>query len=301
MIKIEGLTKAFSRGGPRAVDAVSFDVADGEIVGFVGLNGAGKTTTIRVAVGVSLPTAGTVLVDGHDVVTDKVEASRRTGWVPELPNFEPNSSAISLMEYYAGFYGVPTAEAKSRSMDLLGTFGLQGEESKKLRAYSQGMKKRFALAASMLGEPKNYVFDEVLNGLDPEGIRYFRRLMLDLKAKGSAVLLSSHILVEVESIADRVVIIHKGRVIKTLAKGELAQAGGVSIRMVVANVDERLLAYLRGMGETKVEGTTIILTSNSDPARLNSELVKMGYEVSEFAAQKEGLEEYFLDLVEGRK
>ena len=297
MIKIEGLTKSFSRHGTPAVEDASFEVADGEIVGFVGLNGAGKTTTIRVAAGVSLPTAGRVLLDGHDVVADKAAASATVGWVPELPNFEPNSSAISLMRYFAGFYGIPAGEAQSRSMELLASMGLQGAERNKLGAYSQGMKKRFALAASMLSSPKNFLFDEVLNGLDPEGIRYFRRLMVDLRSRGSAVLLSSHILVEVEEISDRVVFIHRGRVIKSIAKGDLSSVGKASLKIVIKNGDDRAKRYLEGLGEVRMEKDAYIVSTGADPAGVNSELLKMGYQVSEIGQQNAGLEEYFLDLV----
>ncbi len=301
LIRINGVSKVFSRRGLPALDSVSFEVADGEIVGFVGLNGAGKTTAIRVVAGVSLPTTGSVLVDGHDVVSEKVEASKRIGWVPETPNFEPNSSAASLMEYFAGFYDVPAAEAKARSMELLKSVGLEGSESKKIRAYSQGMKKRFALAASMLSGPKNYLFDEVLNGLDPAGIRYFRSLMSDLKTSGAAVLLSSHILVEVEGLADRIVFIHKGKVIKTIARGDLEQVGGRVIKLVIRNADDRALSYLRGLGNVRQEGDAYYLSSQTDPARVNSDLLGMGFEVSEFTAQKEGLEEYFLNLISEAK
>jgi ABC-2 type transport system ATP-binding protein len=301
LIKVDNLTKSFSRSGPPAIDSVSFEVADGEIVGFVGLNGAGKTTTIRVAAGVSLPTEGRVLIDGHDVVSDKVEASKKVGWVPETPNFEPNATAVSLMEYFSGFYGVPASQAKARSAELLTSVGLAGAESKKIRAYSQGMKKRFSLAASMLSTPKNYLFDEVLNGLDPEGIRYFRRLMVDLRSQGAAVLLSSHILFEIESIADRVVFIHRGKIIKTIASTELAAVGKGSVRIVIKNADDGARRYLEGIGAVRVEGEAFIVTSNADPAEVNSQLQKMGYQVSEFAQQKEGLEEYFLNLIEGGK
>ena len=300
MIRIEGLTKSFSRHGPPAAEDVSFDVADGEIVGFVGLNGAGKTTTIRVAAGVSLPSSGRVLVDGHDVVTDKVEASKRVGWVPEIPNFEPIARAISLMEYFAGFYGVPAAEAKARSMELLAAVGLQGEETKKIRNYSQGMKKRFSLAASMLSSPKNYLFDEVLNGLDPEGIRYFRRLMVELRSKGSAVLLSSHILIEIEGIADRVVFIHRGKVIKTIARADLATVGQSALRVAIRNPDEGVRRYLEGLGEVSVEGGEFVVITKEDPAKVNTELLKMGYIVTAFSQQSHGLEEYFLSLVGGK-
>lgn len=297
MIKVDRLTKVFSKNSAPAIDSVSFEVANGEIVGFVGLNGAGKTTTIRIAAGISLPTSGSASVDGHDLVTDKVEASKRIGWVPELPNFEPNATAKSLMEYFGGFYGLSPSASRARSAELLKSVGLEGSESKKLRAYSQGMKKRFSLAASMLASPQNYLFDEVLNGLDPAGIHYFRSLMVDLKAQGAAVLLSSHVLVEVESIADRVVFIHKGKIIKSITRSDLAGLGGTVVRMVIRNLDEKALAYLRGLGELRVENGALFLTSQTDTARLNSDLVRLGYEVAEFTVQREGLEEYFLNLV----
>ncbi len=297
MIKIDGLTKVFSRKAGPAIDSVSFDVGNGEIVGFVGLNGAGKTTTIRVAAGVSIPSSGTVTVDGHDIVSQKVEASKRIGWVPELPNFEPNASAASLMRYFAGFYDIPDSEVEPRSMELLKSVGLAGFEDKKLRTYSQGMKKRFSLAASQLSSPKNYLFDEVLNGLDPEGIRYFRRLMLGLKSQGAAVLLSSHILVEVESLADRVIIIHRGKVIKTISRGELEKVGGSVIRMVIGNMKDDTLSYLKSLGNVKIDGNTVYLSGAVDATRLNADLVARGVQVAELGVQKEGLEEYFLSLI----
>ncbi|HZW84703.1 MAG TPA: ABC transporter ATP-binding protein [Nitrososphaerales archaeon] len=297
MIKVEGLTKVFSKKAGPAIDSVTFDVNNGEIVGFVGLNGAGKTTTIRAAAGVSTPTAGHASIDGFDLVTQKVEASRRLGWVPEVSNFEPNAKALSLMEYFAGYYGIPGPEATAKSVALMKSVGLEGNEGKKLRAYSQGMKKRFALAAAMLASPKNYLFDEVLNGLDPEGIRYFRRLMIELKAEGAAVLLSSHILVEVESIADRIVFIHRGKIIKIISRADLATVGGMVARIVIQRRDQKLMDFLKGFGEPRLEGEVILLSATGDLSHLNSELVKMGYEVSEFSTQKEGLEDYFMKLI----
>jgi ABC-2 type transport system ATP-binding protein len=297
MIRVDHLTKIFSGKADPAIDSVSFDVSDGEIVGFVGLNGAGKTTTIRVAAGVSLPTSGTVSVDGYDVVGQKVEASRRIGWVPELPNFEPNASAIALMRYFAGFYDISGSESTSRSLELLKSVGLGGAEARKLRTYSQGMKKRFSLAASLLSNPTNYLFDEVLNGLDPEGIRYFRRLVAEVKGQGASVLMSSHILLEVQSIADRVVIIHKGKVIKTISRSELESAGDNTVKITFSELDNEVLSYLKGLGDVSVDGKTVFLRAAVDTGKLNSDLVNMGLRVTELTLQKEGLEEYFLKLI----
>jgi ABC-2 type transport system ATP-binding protein len=301
MLHLQGLTKYYTRNGNPAINAVDFDVNDGEIVGFVGLNGAGKTTTIRIATGVSLPSAGTVLVDGHDIVKEKAEASKYIGWVPEFPNFEQNAKAANLMLYFAGFRGIKKEEAMKRSAELLRAVNLAGFERKKLRTYSQGMKKRFSLAAAMLADPKNYLFDEILNGLDPEGIHFIRSLMVDLKTRGKAVLLSSHILSEIENISDRVVFIHRGKIIKIATREELAQIGksGGVLRIVLQNMNDKAVQYLKTLGEVRVEGQDTILLSNfsGDPTLVSTELIKRGYLIREFAYEKSSLEQYFFKLV----
>jgi ABC-2 type transport system ATP-binding protein len=298
LIKIENLTKTYSRGQSPAISAVDFNVNDGELVGFVGLNGAGKTTTIKVAVGVLLPTSGKVIVDGQDIVTRKTEASRRLGWVPEIPNFDQNARAVALFKYYAGFYGIDGTEAERRALDLLKQVGLEGFEKRKVGTYSQGMKKRFSLGVSLLSDPQNFLFDEVLNGLDPEGIRYFRELMVELKKRGKAVLLSSHILSEVENLADRVVFIHKGKIIKVATREDLASFGEAMLKVVIQNINQSAIDYLQSLGEVSVDGKTVILSGYKvDPAQINSELSRRGFAVSEFSAQHAGLEQYFIKLI----
>ncbi len=301
LLEIKNATKTFSSKQGPAISSVSFNVGNGEVVGFVGLNGAGKTTTIRIAVGVSLPTAGTVVVDGHDITVEKPEASRSIGWVPEIPNFEPNAKAWGLMRYFAGFYGIDSAEAKKRSKDLLVTMGLSGFENRKIRTYSQGMKKRFSLAVSMLTDPQNFLFDEVLNGLDPEGIHFFRELMMEEKKKNKAILLSSHILTEVENLADRVVFIHKGKIVKTANRDDLAAASrsAGTLRIVLQAVTEDVLAYVKTLGGTvRVEGTSILLSGfQGDSSKVNAEMVGRGFPVQEIRYEKTGLEEYFLRLI----
>ncbi|MGI0079767.1 MAG: ABC transporter ATP-binding protein [Nitrososphaerales archaeon] len=283
-----------------AIDSVSFDVNDGEIVGFVGLNGAGKTTTIRIGCGVNLPSSGSVAVDGHDIVKEKSEASKYIGWVPEFPNFEQNARARDLMVYFAGYRGIPKDEALKRTQDLFQKVNLIGSERKKLRTYSQGMKKRFSLAAALLPDPKNYFFDEILNGLDPEGIRFIRALMIDLKQRGKAVLLSSHILTEIENISDRVVFIHKGKIIKIVTRDDLAKVESVSgmLKIVIQNLNDDALGYLRTLGEVRIEGNTIWLSSFvTDPTQISTELIKRGFLIREFSVERSNLEEYFFKLV----
>ena len=300
MIEVRQATKIFSsRQGP-AINAVSFDVKNGEVVGFVGLNGAGKTTTIRIAVGVSLPTSGTVLIDGHAITTEKAEASKRTGWVPEIPNFEPNAKAWTLIRYLAGYYGIDRTDATKRSKELLASVGLSGFENRKIRTYSQGMKKRFALAVSLLSDPPNFLFDEVLNGLDPEGIHFFRQLMTGQRKMKKAILLSSHILTEVENIADRIVFIHKGRIIKIATRGDLAASAGQKgiLRIVLQNTNDDALSYLKSLGPVEVQGNALVLSDFSgESSQVNAELVKRGFLVKEISHDKTGLEQYFFDLI----
>jgi ABC-2 type transport system ATP-binding protein len=300
MLKIEALTKKYTRHGSPAIDSISFDVNDREIVGFVGLNGAGKTTTIRIGSGVTLPTSGTVLAEGHDIVKEKAEASKHLGWVPEFPNFEQNARARDLMVYFAGYHGISKDEALKRTEDLFQRVSLAGFEKKKLRTYSQGMKKRFSLAAALLPDPKNYLFDEILNGLDPEGIRFIRGLMINLKQRGKAVLLSSHILTEIENISDRVVFIHKGKIIKIATRDELAkvESASASLKIVIQNLNDDALGYLRTLGEVRIEGNTIWLSNFvTDPAQISTELIKRGFLIREFNVERSNLEEYFFKLV----
>ena len=303
MIEVKQATKIFSSKQGPAINSVSFDVKNGEVVGFVGLNGAGKTTTIRIAVGVSLPTSGTVLIDGHDITTEKAEASKSVGWVPEIPNFEPNAKAWMLMRYLAGFYGIDRTEATKRSKELLASVGLSGFENRKIRTYSQGMKKRFSLGVSLLSDPQNFLLDEVLNGLDPEGIHFFRELMRGQKRVNKAILLSSHILTEIENIADRIVFIHRGHVIKTVTREELRAHEGIKgvLRIILQNPDEDAISYLKTLGgDLQVQRNEIVLSDfHGDSSQVNAELVRKGIPVREIKYEKTGLEEYFFDLIKG--
>ena len=303
MIEVKQATKIFSSKQGPAINSVSFDVKNGEVVGFVDLNGAGKTTTIRIAVGVSLPTSGTVLIDGHDMTTEKAEASKSVGWVPEIPNFEPNAKAWMLMRYLAGFYGIDRTEATKRSKELLASVGLSGFENRKIRTYSQGMKKRFSLGVSLLSDPQNFLLDEVLNGLDPEGIHFFRELMRGQKRVNKAILLSSHILTEIENIADRIVFIHRGHVIKTVTREELRAHEGIKgvLRIILQNPDEDAISYLKTLGgDLQVQRNEIVLSDfHGDSSQVNAELVRKGIPVREIKYEKTGLEEYFFDLIKG--
>ena len=301
MISIENVSKSYSSKNPLAVHSLTLDVKDGEILGLVGLNGAGKTTTIRMVSGVTLPTGGKISVDGNDVVSEKVKASSKVGWIPEFPNFEPNAKPIPLMRYFAGFYGLKGNEEQEEIKKRLSSVGLSEHFNKKLRTYSQGMKKRFSMAESLIGDPQNILFDETLNGLDPEGVQFVRNMVVDLKKKGKAVLLSSHILSEVENIADRVAVIHYGKLIKLLTKHELTALGVETIHINVDNPDSKMQAALETFGSVRMTGNTAILSNikigKNEYADITDKLIKDGYRVSDFHSAGQSLEDYFFSLI----
>ncbi len=305
MIRIEKASKRYSKNEPLAVDDLELSMLDGEILGLVGLNGAGKTTTIRMCAGITLPTSGQILVDGYNIVEEKVKASSMVGWIPELPNFEPNAKPIPLMKYFAGYYDLRGQREMDIINELLDSVGLSAYKNRKLRTYSQGMKKRFAIAESLLGNPKNIMFDETLNGLDPEGVLFVRKLILKLKEEGHSILLSSHILSEVQNIADRVAIIHHGKLLKMLTRDEMENLGVSSIKITVDNPDKDFPHYIENFGRVITNGnsnnavlTDIRLVPDRIPDIVEL-LIKHGYRVRNFSVEGESLEKYFFNLIGG--
>ncbi len=296
MINISHLSKSF--GNFKAVKNLDLEIKNGEIMGFAGLNGAGKSTTIRMIAGITFPSKGTVLVDGNDIVKEKIKASKAIGWVPELPNFELNVKPVQLLSYFGGFYGYSKNELNKKINDLLVEFGISQYKNRKLKYFSQGMKKRFALAAAMIGNPSNYLFDETLNGLDPQGVKEVRDIMINLKKNGNSVFLSSHILSELGNVADRIAIIKSGELIKIITRADLQKLGTSGVKVHVTNPDEHLNPLLSQFGETKLDGEYYFIKGeNLDIAEINKELGKKNYSVDYLASENESLEDYFLNMV----
>lgn len=305
MITFESTSKVYTKKAPPAVNKLDLEMKDGEILGLVGLNGAGKTTTIRMSSGIILPTSGRILIDGHDIVTEKVKAARNVGWIPELPNFEPNATPLQLMNYYAGFYNLKGKEASERIGTLLEQVGLKEHLRKKLKNYSQGMKKRFSIAESIIGDPQNVLFDETLNGLDPEGVLFVRNLMLNMKKSGKSILLSSHILNEIEDVADRVVIIDHGNLIKIINRKELKNLGKTVLFLNIGNADDACKKLLSAYGDVEMNDGDLILRDLNVPDnelfKISSKIVSEGYNLLKFNPVGESLEEYFFGLIGDKK
>lgn len=297
MITITNLTKSFKNF--KAVNNLNMEIKNGEILGLAGLNGAGKSTTIRATAGIIFPTSGKITVDNLDIVEDKENASKHIGWVPELPNFEPDSKPIPLLKYYAGLYGIKSEDAEKYIVELMKRFDIYPYKNRKLRYYSQGMKKRFSLIAAMVGNPDNFLFDETLNGLDPQGVREVRDLIIELRKQGKSILLSSHILSELQNVADRIAIMKNGTIIKIITREELRSLGATGIKVHVKNPTGKITDILSSFGEAGSDGYYYIIKNKAgaDPSELNEELVKANYKVDYISMDNETLEDYFLNMV----
>jgi ABC-2 type transport system ATP-binding protein len=258
MIRLNNVTKALNH--KNIIDNVSFSVNNSEIVGYVGPNGAGKTTTMKITVGVSNPSSGDVIIDDYSITKDKDKAQRNIGWIPEIINFDENEKAIDYFYYIASFYGIGKEEAKRIAEELFHLVGLEGKENQKIKTFSQGMKRRYAIALGLINNPKNLILDEPQNGLDPQGIILVRELLMKMKNKGCAILFSSHLLGEIEKIADRIVFIDKGKIIKEVKAKELS---GV-VKIVLKEVNQGILTKIMEIGDARVKGNVIYLNEDVD-------------------------------------
>ena len=297
MLQFSRAGKTYRGASGPAVSDASFEVYPGEIMGLVGLNGAGKTTLLRMAAGLLLPTQGAVFVDRHDIARDKRAASRSVGMVPETPIFAPRTSLLDTLAYLAGYYqGQAGREADWHA--LLSWVGLAPAARSAYSTLSQGMKKRFAIAAAALGNPSNYLLDEVLNGLDPEWIRWAREWMLGLRQHGATVLLSSHLLGELEGIADRYAFVHQGRLIGVVSRQQIGQYLPPRYIIRLANLDRAALDLLAGMGEVFLEASHVrVERPRVPPEAVTSELSRHGYVIEVFRVEEPHLEEFFFGLI----
>lgn len=305
MIQVENVSKTYRKSDVPAVRNLNLELRNGEIVGFAGLNGAGKSTTIRLITGILFPDSGNIVIDGKDIVEDKIAASRNIGWVPELPIYDLNSSPDRLLRYFSGYYSGKKEEIAEKRISLMKQFGIWEYRDRKLRNFSQGMKKRFSIVAASQSDPDNYLFDETLNGLDPEGVRDTRKYILSLKERRKCVLLSSHILSELQLVADRIAIISRGELLTVLQKNEINSLGSNFISIAIENPDSRAKGLMELYGDVYQEGKYFAIRNLKTPEReayeVSRAIINAGYRLSHFAVTGEDLESYFLELVGAKK
>lgn len=294
VLRTVGLTKRFGRAS--AVDHVSMTVNKGDIYGFIGKNGAGKTTFMRVVLGLSAPTEGTVELFGG---LSPEEAGKKIGALIEAPGIFPNCTAKENMKRFA----ILKDEDESKIDGLLDFVGLGDVGNKKAGKFSLGMKQRLGIAIAMLGDPELLILDEPVNGLDPTGMKEIRGLILRLnREKGITVLISSHLLDELSKIVTRYGIINNGVLVDEIDASEMKAKTGHRLIIVVDDVEKAVSLLEKEVGKDSIgiNGHAIGLSSGLDrTAELNALLVKNGVAVSSLSVKTDGLEKYFIEKVGG--
>jgi len=226
MIDIIGLTKIFK--GLKAVDDINLKIRQGVIFGFLGPNGAGKTTTIKMIAGVLLPTKGRILINGMDISMKPSEVKRSIGFIPDRPFLYEKLSGIEFLRFIAGLYNLDhSSSLNARLIELLDLFDLSHWQDELIESYSHGMKQRLVMCAALLHDPKVFIVDEPMVGLDPRGARLVKDIFRDLALEGKTIFMSTHSLDVAEEVCQEVAIIQAGRIIATGTPRELKANAGV--------------------------------------------------------------------------
>lgn len=241
MIEVRGLTKRY--GDVLAVDDLSFDVEPGKVTGFLGPNGAGKSTTMRMVLGLDRPTSGTALVNGRPFAS-LAEPLREVGALLDPGSVHPGRTGRGHLRVAARTNGIP----QRRVAEVIEQVGLERAARRRIKGYSLGMRQRLGIAAALLADPRVLLFDEPVNGLDLDGVRWIRGLLRRLADEGRTVLVSSHLLSEMEQTADRLVVIGRGRLIADATTAEILSGLGAGSVRVRSAESEALLGRLRERG-----------------------------------------------------
>ena len=286
-IEIHGLSKHF--GGLTAVDGLSFTVDAGTVTGFLGPNGAGKTTTLRALLGLVRPDAGSATIDGIAYAALPRPAAT-VGAVLDAAGAHPSRSGRNHLRVHALGAGIDGR----RIDDVLDLVGLTDAADRRVGGYSLGMRSRLALATALLGDPGVLVLDEPTNGLDPAGVRWLRDMLRHLASEGRAVLVSSHLLAEVAHTVDRVVIIDRGRLVRSAPLAELAGPPAVAVRSPDA---DRLEAVLAAAAiTTRRDGPDVVVALHASPEAIGRIVADARLVVYELRLVGGSLEDTFLSL-----
>ncbi len=290
MIEARGLSKRY--GDKAAVDHLSFTVRPGRVTGFLGPNGAGKTTTMRMILGLDRPTAGSVTVNGKPLA-QLFSAMREIGALLDAKAVHGGRSASKHLLCLAQTNGIP----RRRVDDVLGLVGLADVAGKRSKGFSLGMSQRLGIAAALLGDPEILMFDEPVNGLDPEGIRWIRLLMRSLAAEGRTVFVSSHLMAEMENTADHLIVIGRGKLIADCPVGEFVTGGTAEAAVVRTTDGQRLTEMVTAAGGTLEGAAGDELTVRGLSAeRLGQLALANGIGLTYLAPARVSLEEAFMEL-----
>jgi ABC-2 type transport system ATP-binding protein len=295
-IVVSGLTKLYKN--VRAVDDLSFTVEPGRVTGFLGPNGAGKTTTLRMILNLVKPTAGQATIGGQRYA-DLVEPLRHVGAVLEASSAHKGRTGLNHLRVICAAAGFP----RQRAEEALALVGLTPAAKRKFKGYSLGMRQRLGIAAAMLGDPRVLILDEPANGLDPEGIRWMRDLLKSLASQGRTVLVSSHLLSEMQLLADDLVIIAAGKLVRqgTVEQVMESMAHTVQVRVRTPQAAE-LTAALKSTETATVtpNGDGLLLVAGVDAPTVGRAALQAGVELHELTTERPDLERVFLELTAGK-
>lgn len=297
VLKVSNLKKQIKK--MQIIKGVSFDIKEGEIVGFLGPNGSGKTTTLRMLVGLSKPTSGDVEICGYSLKDDYVKAMANVGCIIEGPD---------LYDYMSGYRNLELLGSMSKGVtktdidEAVALVGMENRIHDKVSVYSMGMKQRIGLAQALIHKPRLLILDEPTNGLDPQGIHEFREIVKNLALeKNISVLISSHLISEVQLMCDRVSIINDGRIIQSAAIDDVLVTGEV---IWTLDDPKKAQSILKNTFEVDsiVDGQS--LKASVDPERLsevNKTLIASGFDITYVENRKRTLEDLFLSLTDKHK
>jgi ABC-2 type transport system ATP-binding protein len=294
-IVVSGLTKQYKK--VRAVDNLSFNVEPGRVTGFLGPNGAGKTTTLRMVLNLVTPTVGTATIGGQRYA-DLADPLRTVGAVLEASAAHKGRTGRNHLRIVCAAAGLPDRRAD----EVLDLVGLTPAAKRKFKGYSLGMRQRLGIAAAMLGDPKVLILDEPANGLDPEGIRWMRGLLRGLASEGRTVLVSSHLLSEMELLADDVVIIAAGRLVRQGPVADVvgSMATGTRVRVRTPGADSLGKELTRAGATVTTTADSALRVTGVDAPAVGAAALHVGVELHELVTERPDLEHVFLELTQGK-
>ncbi|MEU9889047.1 ATP-binding cassette domain-containing protein [Sphaerisporangium sp. NPDC051011] len=292
MIEVRELTKRY--GGTLAVDRLSFEVGPGRVTGFLGPNGAGKTTTMRALLGLSAPTSGRALIGGRPYASLH-RPMRHVGALLDAAAVHGGRRALDHLGGLARANGI----ARERVPEVLEQVGLAGVARQRVGRFSLGMRQRLGIAAALLGDPAVLMFDEPVNGLDADGVRWIRGLMRDLAAGGRTVLLSSHLMSEMELTADRLVVIGRGRLIADTTVRELAERYGRGVLVRSPRAGDLAAVLTEAGAEVTGDPGGGLSVSGMEVAGIGDLAARHGISLHEVTPRGASLEEAYLALTSG--
>jgi ABC-2 type transport system ATP-binding protein len=302
LLSVENVSVRFDK--IRAVNGVSFSLRSGELMGLIGPNGAGKTTLLRTMCGLQSPATGSVTIAGVRLKAESIDGFEYVGFTPDIPVIYPNLTVRQFLRFVGQGYGLPTHEIDERIDFWLQKVWLAEKGDAKIKGLSRGMKQRIGIARALLPNPQVVILDEPAAGLDPAGRVQFRRLLCDLREQGKALVVSSHILADMDDYCTHIAMMSAGRMLQfgtvhevsrsTLAAGRARYA--IRLAQVVAHL-ATILETIEAVSEVLIEQDRVSLEYDADPrsaAELLASLVRNGVPVSAFGKQASGLEQAYL-------